>query len=311
MPDSLKSGDYEYHESVLRDLTIDLLINDKNGIYIDGTLGGGGHAAAILSKLDSGGNLIGFDKDYQAIEHSKRIFARMGFSTPEKFRLYNDCFSKICDENDTWGHVNGLLLDLGVSSRQLDSDSVGLSYRVNSRLDMRFGSQGDSAEDLLYNITEHDLFLLIKQYGEEPHAYKIAKKIIERRQNNALNTTFDLRAAVEQSVPEKQRTKALSRVFQAIRIAVNNELDVLEKALHCIIPKLVSGGRIVVMSYHSLEDNIAKNVFKKYSKKRDGTGERIEPQLKIITKEPITADDAEIANNPRSRSVKIRVAEKI
>lgn len=311
MQDNLKSGDYEYHQPVLRDLTIEFLLNDKNGIYIDGTLGGGGHAAAILSKLDSGGKLIGFDKDIRAIEHSKRIFAQMGDSVSEKFRLYNDCFSKSCEIVDTWGHVSGLLLDLGVSSRQLDSDSVGLSYRVNSKLDMRFGSQGDTAEDLLLNINEQDLVQILRIYGEEPFAKQIARQIIERRRTNALATTFDLRAAVEQSVSEKFRTKTLSRVFQAIRIVVNDELNVLERTLKCIIPKMAIGGRIVIMSYHSLEDNITKNIFKQFSKKRDGTGLKITPNLKIITTKPIEADENEIKLNPRSRSVKIRVAERI
>ena len=311
MQKDLRSGDYEYHEPVLRDLTIDFLINDINGIYIDGTLGGGGHAAVILSRLDSGGKLIGFDKDLRAIEECKRKFAQMGESVSGKFRLYNDCYSKSCSEADTWGHVSGLLLDLGVSSRQIDTDSVGLSYRVNSKLDMRFGSQGDSAEDLLLKISEQDLAGILRDYSEEPYAKPIARRIIERRRAQALNTTFDLRAAVEQSVPETFRTKALSRVFQAIRIAVNNELGVLEETLRCIPSKMKSGGRIVVMSYHSLEDKITANVFKELSKKKDGKGNKITPQLKVITKKAVEADEAEIKKNPRARSVKIRVAEKI
>lgn len=306
-----KSGDYEYHEPVLRDLTIEYLLNDLNGIYIDGTLGGGGHAAVILSRLDSGGKLIGFDKDKKAIEHSKSIFAQMGEGVSGKFRLYNSCYSKSCEMIDTWGHVSGLLLDLGVSSRQLDTDSVGLSYRVNSKLDMRFGDQGESAEDLLLNISEQDLTGILRDYSEEPFAKPIARRILERRRVQALSTTFDLRAAVEQSVPETQRTKALSRVFQAIRIAVNNELDVLEKTLRCIIPNLKKGGRVVVMSYHSLEDKITKNIFKEFTKKSDGQGNKIEPVLKVITKKAIEADQKELEKNPRARSVRIRVSERI
>jgi 16S rRNA (cytosine1402-N4)-methyltransferase len=202
-----------------------------------------------------------------------------------------------------YGKINGLLLDLGVSSKQLDSTAIGLSYRVDSDLDMRFGSEGKTAKELLNESDEDELLFILRSYGEEPNARAIARRIIERRRLDAMETTFDLRSAVEEVTPEKFRTKALSRVFQAVRIAVNDELDVLQKTLIDIIPILVPGGRIVVMSYHSLEDRIVKDTFKEYSSKEN-------PQLKILTKKPIIADEEEMKRNPRSRSVKIRVAEK-
>jgi 16S rRNA (cytosine1402-N4)-methyltransferase len=302
MKDKSKIEDYDYHNPVLRDLTIEYLINDTGGIYIDGTLGGGGHAAEILRRLEFRGKLIAFDMDVNAIEHCHTIFQKE--EDAQRLEIYNYCFMKarlIAEQK--YGKINGLLLDLGVSSMQLDSTAIGLSYRVDSDLDMRFGSEGKTAKELLNESDEDELLFILRTYGEEPNAKAIARRIIERRRLDAMETTFDLRSAVEEVTPEKFRTKALSRVFQAVRIAVNDELDVLQKTLVDIIPILVPGGRIVVMSYHSLEDRIVKEVFKEYSSKEN-------PQLKILTKKPIIADEEEIKRNPRSRSVKIRVAEK-
>lgn len=299
--------EYDYHLPVMLDECIDFLVLSKTGIYIDGTLGGGGHADRILSRLGSGGNLVVFDKDPDAIAFCKRKFHSIMIekSAPE-ITFYNECFSTICGKPVYDGLINGVLLDLGVSSRQLDSDTAGLSYRFDSRLDMRFGTDGVPAYDIINKADPAEIKRILYQYGEEPKAGLIARRIDERRRAIPLETTFDLKNLIEELVSPVQRYKTLSRVFQAFRIAVNRELEVLEKALHCYIKMLAPGGRIVVMSYHSLEDRIVKNVIREYAKPVDGN-----PIIKNLTNKPITASEDEIIRNPRARSAKLRVAEKI
>lgn len=298
--DNSQHEDYNYHNPVLRDLTIENLIGNENGVYVDGTLGGGGHTAAILQRLGDGGKLLAFDKDPTAIKHCKGLFAEE--EGRGRLVIINDCFSNACLYTEKYGKFDGLLLDLGVSSKQLDSNSIGLSYRVNSDLDMRFAPVGAGAKELINNADEDKLLTVLRRYGEEPNARAIVRRLMQRRRLSSLHTTFDLRAVIEEVTPEKFRTKTLSRVFQAIRIAVNDEMNVLEKALRDGISSLNPGGRIVVMSYHSLEDRVTKNIFKERAGKLTGT-------LKILTKKPIEAGDEEIKKNPRARSVKIRVAE--
>jgi 16S rRNA (cytosine1402-N4)-methyltransferase len=300
--DKSQEEDYNYHNPVLRDLTIEMLINNREGVYVDGTLGGGGHTAAILQSLAPGGKVLAFDKDPTAIEHCKDLFAEE--EGRGRLEIINDCFSNACSYTDKHGKFDGLLLDLGVSSKQLDSNSIGLSYRVNSDLDMRFSPVGAGAKELLNTADEDKLITVLRQYGEEPNARAIVRRLMQRRRLSSLHTTFDLRAVVEEVTPEKFRTKALSRVFQAIRIAVNDEMGVLEKALRDGIPSLKTGGRIVVMSYHSLEDRVTKSIFKEFKGNEPG-------KLNILTKKPIEADEEEIKKNPRARSVKIRVGEMI
>lgn len=314
-PDRSKAAEYDYHLPVFRELSVDYLINKDYGIYVDGTLGGGGHAALILRKLCSGGNLWAFDKDENAIEHCRNKFEEEINSTSPRLVLFNKCYSDACGIIQTEKLAySGLLLDLGVSSMQLDTDSRGLSYRVNSRLDMRFGDFGISAEELLNSISEEELIRILRLYGEEPYAAPLARLIIERRRSMALTTTFDLRFVIEQNVPKQFQFKTLSRVFQAIRIAVNGELDVLERTLAESLPLLESGGRIVVISYHSLEDRIVKNFFREHAlKKRESQEDTTNPvpKLKILTPRPLIPDNDEIEMNPRARSAKMRVAEKV
>ncbi len=311
-PARLSKNDYEpiaydYHLPVMLDKCIDFLVLSNDGIYIDGTLGGGGHAERILSKLGSGGNLVVFDKDPGAIAHCERKLQSylIGVTAPT-MTYYNECFSSICGKAKYDGLINGVLLDLGVSSRQLDSDSVGLSYRFDARLDMRFGNSGTTAYDIINKADTADIKRILYQYGEEPKAGLIARRIDERRRAIPLETTTDLKNLIAELVSPAQLYKTLSRVFQAFRIAVNDELGVLEKALPCFIKMLAPGGRIVIMSYHSLEDRIVKNIFRDHAKPSEGA-----PLLKIITNKPIIADDAEIIGNPRARSAKLRVAERI
>jgi 16S rRNA (cytosine1402-N4)-methyltransferase len=299
--------EYEYHLPVMLDECVDNLVLLNTGIYVDGTLGGGGHAVRILSRLGSGGNLVVFDKDPGAIAFCERKFQSLtvGKSAPE-ITFYNECFSAICGKTEYDGLINGVLLDLGVSSRQLDSDSAGLSYRFNSRLDMRFGLEGATAYDIINNAEPAEIKRILYLYGEEPKAGLIARRIEERRRAIPLETTTDLKNLIEELVSPNQLFKTLSRVFQAFRIAVNQELDVLEKALHCYIKMMAPQGRIVVMSYHSLEDRIVKNIFREYSKPVDRN-----PVIKTITSKPILACNEEIVRNPRARSAKLRIAEKL
>jgi len=297
-----KQLEYDYHLPVLLDVSIENLVKDANGVYVDGTLGGGGHAEAVLSKLDFGGNLLAFDKDINAVEHCERKLKHfVQENAAPKLTIYNECYSKICDKAAEWGKFSGLLLDLGVSSKQLDTESAGLSYRVDAPLDMRFGNSGTTAAELLKRADIADLTRVLRLYGEEPNSARIARRIVEMRRVIQLNTTFELRDIITSVTPPPLHFKTLSRVFQALRIAVNDELNVLERTLNCIIEHMKPGGRIVVISYHSLEDRIVKNFMKKFSAKDNH-------RLEIITKKPLTASSEEIAHNPRARSAKLRVA---
>jgi len=298
--------EYEYHLPVMADITLDYLINDLNGIYIDGTLGGGGHAVRILQKLNSGGNVLAFDKDPDAIAFTKRkMNDYIQKESAPKLTIYNECFSSACDKSAVWGKFSGILLDLGVSSKQLDSASNGISYRFDAPLDMRFGTTGTTAGEFINSAGIAELKQVLRTYGEEPFAGLIARRITEYRRASSILTTSDLKQLIEEITPPPYRTKTLSRVFQAFRIAVNDELTVLEKTLRCVIPKMKTGGRVVVISYHSLEDRIVKNIFREFAKAEDENA----PKLKILTNKPIESSEEEMGNNPRSRSAKLRAAE--
>ncbi|HRP01488.1 MAG TPA: 16S rRNA (cytosine(1402)-N(4))-methyltransferase RsmH [Candidatus Kapabacteria bacterium] len=298
--------EYDYHLPVMIDTCIEYLINDLNGIYIDGTLGGGGHAAKILQKLSSGGNLLAFDKDPDAIAFAKRKLGDYAQKdSAPKVTFYNECFSSACEKSAVWGKFSGILLDLGVSSKQLDSPSNGISYRFDAPLDMRFGTTGITAGEFINSAGLAELKKVLHEYGEEPFAGLIARRITEYRRASSINTTSELKNLIEEITPPPYKTKTLSRVFQAFRIAVNEELEVLENTLKCIVPRMKVGARIVIMSYHSLEDRIVKNSFRNFAKQDSEQS----PKLKILTNKPIEANEQELKLNPRSRSAKLRVAE--
>ncbi len=291
-----------------------MLVTRPDGIYVDGTLGGGGHAAEIIARLKSGGKLIAFDKDEEAIEHCRAGILGgniAGTDMPEVI-LINDSFDKACGISEG---IDGILLDLGLSSRQLDSAERGFSFKKDAPIDMRFGGMGESAEDILNAYSAEELEDIFRNYGEEPFANRIARRIVEVRRTMPFRTTLDLSKAVESAVPARFLNKALARVFQAIRIKVNRELEVLEYTLENIPSVLNPGGRIVVISYHSLEDRIVKNIFRRKSRPQkfdEIYGKAIDkPILKIITKKPLVPDEEELIRNPRARSAKLRVAEKI
>ncbi len=309
-PDKSLQIRYDYHLPVFLQKVCDCLVTKNDGIYVDGTLGGGGHAFEILKRLDSGGLIFAFDKDPEAINHCKLKFCSELSASPPRIKLVNECYSKAFGIEEIKGKVDGFLLDLGVSSRQLDSDSIGLSYRIDSNLDMRFTPEGRTAEEFLHAAKEEELEQVLRKYGEEPFSGKIARRIVERRRAAPVKTTFQLRMIVEETVPPHLAFKSLSRVFQALRIAVNAELEVLENTLTNIIPVMAPGGRIVVLSYHSLEDRIVKNVFRENRLKKSGDNAG-RPGLKIITPKPLTPSLEEISQNPRARSAKLRVAERV
>lgn len=310
------AADYDYHLPVMLREAVDLLITRQDGIYIDGTLGGGGHAAEIIGRLNHGGNLIAFDKDEEAIEYNRvRLTGENQANTGmPKIVLVNDSFDKACSITEGKA-ISGILLDLGVSSRQLDIAERGFSYRYDSLIDMRFGRKGESAETILNSYSVEQLTDILRRYGEEPKARQIAQSIVSFRRIAPLKSTGELIKIIQESTNPKYLNRTLSRVFQALRIAVNKELEVLEYTLNNIANILEKGGRIVVISYHSLEDRIVKQAFKKQSQiqHRDSVyGHPLAPPvLKIITKNPIVPSDDELIRNPRSRSAKLRAAEKL
>ena len=299
--------EYDYHLPVmLKECLEGLMVLGATGTYIDGTLGGGGHTAEILAQLDETGVLISYDADPDAIAHCTQKFAELLEESPSKLSMRQMNFVSMIEDEIQNDSISGVLLDLGVSSRQLDKGQRGISYRFNTKLDMRFGPHGQTAEDLLNTVEEGKLHHILRGFGEEPFARIIARRIIERRRAAPLQSTYDLRHIIEECVPPHMTSKSLARVFQALRIAVNGELDVLEKTIRGIIPKLKKGGRIVIMSYHSLEDRIVKHVFKELASKLDDAI----PSIKILTNKPIEATDEEISRNPRARTAKLRIAEK-
>jgi len=304
---------YEYHIPVLLTEAVDWLVHNPDGVYVDGTLGGGGHTKEILSKLSNLGELHSFDKDECAVEYCLKKFKdELNNTSKSRLIIHNECFSKACSIQSVKG-LDGILLDLGLSSRQLDESRRGFSYRVDSKLDMRFAPQGKTAEELLHAATEEEIINILRNYGEEPYAKLIARRIIEKRRAFPLKTTFDLRNIILECVPPKYHLKSLSRVFQAIRIAINNELETLQNTLtHCLLI-LNHNARIVIISYHSLEDRIVKNFFKehKLTKKQFDNESKDMPLLRILTPKPIIPKESEISLNPRARSAKLRVAEVI
>lgn len=305
------------HYSVLLKETIDNLNLKEDGIYIDATLGYAGHSKQILKKIKKG-FLFAFDSDYEATLYS---YAQLK-EIRNNFHIFTTNFSnmKDCIEKENVSKVDGILFDLGVSSPQIDSARRGFSFMQEGPLDMRMNkNQEFSAFDIVNQYEKEDLLTLFYKYGEEKRSKEIAKEIIEKRKEKAIATTQDLVSIIEKAVganyfykkhPERQ-------IFQAIRIEVNNELNVLEKVLPEAISLLKPGGRICVITFHSLEDRIVKRIFKKYSEVDEmlkGLPEipkEFQPLLKIVNKKPIEASKKEIEENSRSKSAKLRVAERI
>lgn len=289
------------HTPVLPEETIEALAVQPGGRYIDCTLDGGGHAAAILENSSPGGQLLGIDADPQAIKLAKSKLEAYSSSTVLVNQNFVD-LRAICAKHN-FSPVHGILFDLGLSSAQLNGDGRGFSFRHDAPLDMRLNpDQPVTAADIVNTLPEAKLAQLIKTYGEESRSSQIARYIVRQR---PINTTFELAEIVEQATGGRRgRLHPATRTFLALRIAVNQELDHLESALEQAVGLLGLGGRLVVISYHSLEDRIAKQFMH-----QEASGETA--RLKLVNKKVITPSLAEIQFNPRSRSAKLRAAERI
>lgn len=304
---------HPFHAPVLVDRVVEYLITDPGGIYIDGTLGGGGHAGIIFEHLNPESLYIGLDQDGDALEQARKtlgnkkniIFDRRNFAEIPLFLKERHI-----------GPVNGLLLDLGISSFQIDMPERGFTYLKNAPLDMRMDQRsGRTAADIINQYPERDLARIFATYGEERFAGKIARRIIQKRAVQPITGSEQLREMIAASVPGRQNIKSYARIFQALRIEVNGELRVLEKALSESTGYIMTGGRIVVISYHSLEDRIVKQFFKKQASPcicppdlpRCVCGRK--PVLKILTRKAVRAAESEISMNSRARSAVLRAAE--
>jgi len=298
------------HQPVLLQKCLDNLKIMPNGIYVDGTLGGGGHASAIASKLDSSGLLIGIDRDGDAIAAAEKRLTGNFTLVRDKHENIREVLNQLNIKV-----VNGFLLDLGVSSYQLDTPERGFSYRFDAPLDMRMDDRAEfSAYDIVNDWPENELVCILKEYGEERYAKRIARAICKMR---PIKTTFELVDIIVNSTPYLKHGHPAARTFQAIRIAVNRELEDLAQTIEDMLDFLKPGGRICIITFHSLEDRIVKQSFKYLSNPCDCPRDipycvcGKKPSVRIISKKPILPDDTELANNPRSHSAKLRVAEKL
>ncbi|MEA3409581.1 MAG: 16S rRNA (cytosine(1402)-N(4))-methyltransferase RsmH [Candidatus Eisenbacteria bacterium] len=302
------------HLPVMAAEVVEFLVTRTSGGYVDCTVGAGGHARQILNNAPEG-TLLGLDLDAEAIERAATELAAFG----ERVALVRGNFSDLATiaEERGFRDVDGVLFDLGFSSMQLDDPSRGFSYRSEGPIDMRLNVAGaTSAGALLLRVSERELAKIIFEFGEERRAHPIARSIIAAREDGTLETTADLAAAIVATRP-KHRNKTLSRVFQALRIAVNGELDNLSAGLAQAVDVLRPGGRVAVISYHSLEDRMVKRHFVQCENPCTCPRDLPEcvcgkkPTLKIVTRRIVTPGDAEVAANPRARSAKLRVAEKL
>ena len=306
------------HQSVLYQEALDALNIRPNGLYVDATFGRGGHSKGILEVLGSSGSLLAFDRDLEAINSNEAKVLKQDV----RFYLHHGCFAElasVCRQRECDGKVDGILLDLGVSSPQLDFAERGFSFLRDGPLDMRMDTtNGLSAADYLAHVSEQDLVKVLFEYGEERFARRIAKAIIEQRKTAAIETTLQLAKLIEQAVPFKEKHKhPATRSFQAIRIEINQELEQVKQVLEQALDVLAPGGRLVVIAFHSLEDRIVKRFIRSESGRKTNPGklpikeEAIERgKLKKIG-QSIRAQEAELKQNPRARSAVMRVAEKI
>lgn len=297
----------EYHNPVLRQLSIDYLVTDPDGVYVDVTYGGGGHSRTILEKLNQG-RLIAFDQDADAqsqlIEDERFTFVASNFKNLGRFLKYHQAYP-----------VDGILADLGVSSHQFDTPERGFSYREDGVLDMRMNRQtGNSAQDIINEYDEKALSDIFYRYGELSDGRALARRILKAREEQPITTTQQLVEVLKPALIRGKENKSLSKIFQAIRIEVNQEMAVLESFLGQTVEALKVGGRLVIISYHSLEDRLVKNFMRAGNLsgevEKDFFGNPQTP-FKLVTRKAIQPDNEEINLNPRARSAKLRVAEKI
>lgn len=305
----------EYHKPVLFNEVMDNIITDKDAVYVDCTLGGGGHTEGILESSSQGSKVVAIDQDVEAINFAKKRLEKYG----NKLEIFQDNFRNI----DTAVYLAGfekvdrILMDIGVSSNQLDNAKRGFSYRFEARLDMRMDSNLKiSAYEVINNFSEKEIADIIYKYGEEPKSRKIAKKIVEYRKTKKIETTTELADIVIKSIGKSMKRHPAKRTFQAIRIFVNKELKILSETLDKAVKLLNKKGKLLVITFHSLEDRIVKEKFREYENpctcppdipicvcNKQSLG-------KIITKKPIIAKELELEENNRAHSAKLRIFER-
>ena len=307
------------HKSVLLYETVDELNIKPDGIYVDGTLGGGGHSYEIAGRLSEGGRLIGIDQDEDAIKAaSKRLEPYMDRVTIVRNNYCN--MDKVLDELGI-DKVDGIMLDLGVSSYQLDAADRGFTYNVDTALDMRMDQRQEiTAKDIVNEYSEFDLYRIIRDYGEDRFAKNIAKHIVAARQEKPIETTFELNDIIKAAIPMKVRATGghpSKRTYQAIRIELNKELEVLENSIDMMIDRLKPEGRLCIITFHSLEDRIVKTRFRNNENPCTCPPSfpacvcgKV-PKDRVITRKPVVPTDEEINENSRSKSSKLRVFERV
>lgn len=307
------------HKSVLLEETIKGLCIKPEGIYVDGTLGGGGHALEVAKRLRGKGRLFGIDQDEAAIEAASERLADYG----ERVTLIRDNYENAvsCLKERGISSVDGIVLDLGVSSYQLDTVERGFSYKYDTTLDMRMDRrQALSAKEIVNDYSQKDLARIIRDYGEDKFANNIAKHIVAARERETIETTFQLNEIIKGAIPAKMRETGghpSKRTFQAVRIECNRELEVLKNSLEEMIAFLNSGGRICIITFHSLEDRIVKSAFKRLENPCTCPPEfpvcmcGKQPLGKVITRKPLIPTEKEREENSRSKSAKLRIFERV
>lgn len=310
------SGQDFLHETVLLQEAVDALVTDTQGIYIDGTFGRGGHTRRLLSLLQPEARVLGFDKDPMAIAASERLAAQ-----DARFECAHASFAELKQQIEArhWaGKINGILLDLGVSSPQLDDPARGFSFMQDGPLDMRMNNAaGQSAAEWLQSADIEEITQVLREYGEERFARRIAQAVVEQREREPLLRTRQLADLIEKAVPVREKHKhPATRAFQGIRIFINRELDDLTDVLQQAVDVLAPGGRLVVISFHSLEDRIVKQFIQRKEKgdplprHLPVRHQDVKRELRSVMKQ-VRASDAEVARNPRARSAIMRVAERV
>ena len=306
------------HVSVLLDECINALNIKEDGIYVDCTSGGAGHSSEIVKRLSSDGRLIGFDQDKDALKAAgERLkdYKNVTYVHSNFYAIY-DVLTDLGIDG-----VDGILMDLGVSSYQLDNGERGFSYMQDAPLDMRMNRENEfSAYEIVNTYSEEELYRIIKEYGEEKFAKRIASFIVKNREEKNIETTLELVEIIKAAIPAKARREGphpAKRTFQAIRIEVNKELEIISKTILDGVKKLNKGGRMAIITFHSLEDRIVKNTFKELANPCTCPSEfpvcvcNRKPEVKLISRKPIEASKEELEFNPRSRSAKLRIIEKL
>jgi len=310
-----KEPEVEYHKPVLFDEVMGNIISEGDAVYVDCTLGGGGHTEGMLERSSEGSKVIGIDQDKEAINFAKKRLKKYG----NKIEIFQDNFRNLDTVIYLAGHnkVDRILMDIGVSSNQLDNLERGFSYRYDAKLDMRMNRNLKiSAYEVVNDFSEKEIADIIYKYGEEPKSRKIAKNIVEYRKNKKIETTLELSEIIIKSIGKSMKKHPSKRTFQAIRIFVNKELEVLEEALDKAVNLLNDNGKLLVITFHSLEDRMVKEKFREYENPCTCPPEipvcvcNKKSLGKVVTRKPITAKESELNENNRAHSAKLRIFEK-